>query len=405
MNLLFSFTESFNSLKHNKFRTFLTTLGMFIGVASIISIISIGLMTRQSVMTEIDKLGSNMIFVSANYAAFQENHDWEFVKAEDYRILQEKFKDTTILPYFSTSQNIQVMGQVYNENIQSVGKHYNDEWERGIEAGRFFNPDDHDNKRKVIVLGCDAAAKYFGDEDPIGKTMCLDNIVYTVVGKLAPVNTHSFTDGIRDDEILVPFETLSLFSDLSHYGGVPVVHYLIFKVHDIKKMDYIESQLRAFFFSRYGLKDGKEKFRISIPRDGIKKINKVFNVITLVISLIAGISLLVSGIGIMNIMLVAISERTREIGIRKSIGAKPRDIMSQFLIESITICLLGGIVGVGLGILITWIVSAIMMLPFLISSASIFIGLGVSFAVGFTFGFFPAIQASKLDPIKALSQV
>ena len=405
MNLLFSFTESFNSLKHNKFRTFLTTLGMFIGVASIISIISIGLMTRQSVMSEVDKLGSNMIFVSANYAAFQENNDWEFIKGDDYEILQEKFKDTIIVAYFFTAQNIQVMGQIHNENIIGLGRNYNEVWERKVDSGRFFNLDDHNQKRKVVVLGCDAAAKYFGDEDPTGKTMCLDNIVYTVVGKLAPVNDQILSDGIRNSEILVPYETLSLYSDLSGYGGVPIVHYLILKVQDINEIDFIESQLKTFFFSNYGLKDGKEKFRVSIPRDGIKKINKVFNVITLVISLIAGISLLVSGIGIMNIMLVAISERTREIGIRKSIGAKPRDIMSQFLIESITICVLGGIVGVGLGILISWIVSAIMMLPFIISTASIFIGLGVSFAVGFTFGFFPAIQASRLDPIKALSQV
>ena len=403
MNPLYSFVESFVTLKDNKFRTFLIILGIFVGVASIIAIISTGMGVRIAVMSDIDELGSTMINVRPNYRAYETWDKRTRLQLEDVEVFKQKFPNSTVLPYMIAFGKVKACGRSCEDKTYGMGREYFDVFEKDLKQGRFLDDLDHDLRRKVAVIGSRMAQRLFKDECPIGRTIFMVNSSYTVVGVMGRAVNQNFRDGIDTMSIIVPIETLygSLSTNWRERFGI---NHIMIKADDKKNVDKIIQQGEVYLFAKHGLINDKPRFIFRSFKANIEKSNQIFEIITLVISLIAGISLLVSGIGIMNVMLVAVSERTREIGIRKSLGAKPRDILSQFLIEAITICLLGGVVGVLLGFLFTFIIAGLMNNPFYISGASIIISLGVSLAIGFIFGFFPAIKASRLDPITALSK-
>jgi putative ABC transport system permease protein len=210
-------------------------------------------------------------------------------------------------------------------------------------------------------------------------------------------------DGSDDDTAYVPYEVLSDLTNWDAYGG-PRVMRIYFKVKDIADLDFVSAQLDQYLSHKYGTIEGKPRFTVRKAEDSIQTTNKVFDIITTVITLIAGISLVVGGIGIMNIMLITVTERTREIGIRKALGAKRRDILAQFLIESIIICLIGGGIGIILGIGITAFISALQRWEYLLPWAPILIGLAVSITIGLFFGIYPALKAARLDPVVALTK-
>ena len=403
MNPLYSFVESFITLKDNKFRTFLIILGIFIGVASIITIISTGMNARQSIMSDLDELGSTLIYCSPNYRAYERGDKRKRLQMEDVEVFRQKFPDSTILPYMMSYGDIYAPGRSCPETVYGLGENYFDVWKKELREGRFLDSLDHQLRRKVAVIGSRMATKLFKDTSPIGKTISFYNVNYTVVGVMGPALNTNMRDGVNTMSVVVPVESfyLSLSIRMRERTGIACI---MIKAKDKDRVDKIIQEGEVYLFSKYGMNRDKPRFRFQSPKASIEKSNEIFEIITIVISLIAGISLLVSGIGIMNVMLVAVSERTREIGIRKSIGAKPRDILSQFLVEAITICFLGGVLGIFLGFLCTFLVATAMGFDFFLSVGSVVIGLGVSLVIGFIFGFFPAIQASKLDPITALSK-
>jgi putative ABC transport system permease protein len=210
-------------------------------------------------------------------------------------------------------------------------------------------------------------------------------------------------DGSDDDTAFVPWEVLADLTPWDIYGG-PRVMRIYLKVHDLADLDFTASQVGQYLSTKYGTIDGQARFTVRKAEDSINTTNRVFDVITTVITLIAGISLVVGGIGIMNIMLITVTERTREIGIRKALGAKRRDILAQFLIESIIICMIGGGIGILLGIAITLLVSVVQAWQYLLPWSSIGIGLAVSITIGLFFGIYPALKASRLDPVVALTK-
>ena len=403
MNPLYSFVESFVTLKDNKFRTFLIILGIFVGVASIISIISTGIGVRRAIMSDIDELGSTIINVRPNYRAYRSGDKRARLQLEDVEVFKQKFPGSTVLPYMILFGDIKASGRKCTDRTYGMGEEYFDIFKKELIQGRFLDSLDHQLRRKVAVIGSRMAKRLFKDECPIGKVINMVNANYTVVGVMGNSVNQNLRDGIDTGSIIVPVESMYITLSVYWRERFGISHVMI-KAKDKDSVDKIIQQGEVYLFSKYGLVNDKPRFVFRSPKASIEKSNEVFDIITVVISLIAGISLLVSGIGIMNVMLVAVSERTREIGIRKSLGAKPRDILSQFLIEAITICLLGGVVGILLGFLFTLIVAALMSNPFYISGGSIIIGIGVSLAIGFIFGFFPAIKASRLDPITALSK-
>lgn len=403
MKILFSLSEATETIRHNKFRTFLTMLGMNIGVGAIIAIISIGLMARTSIMEGVGELGAALIIVQPEYKSYDDQERPLRLAPEDGTNLARLFPEETVLPYLQGSADTSARGLTNGEQVFGVGEDYNLVWNRELEAGRFFGPEDHHLRRKVAVIGSRIARKYFGTGEAVGETLRVGAQVYTVVGVLNERGRETMNDGTGDTTIYLPLETYQSFFNHGWYGR-PYLNYLLIRVENMDRINEIVSKTEIYLFSRYGFKNGEPRFRVSKSQDDINTFNKVFDVITLVISLIAGLSLLVSGMGIMNIMLVAITERTREIGIRKSLGARRRDILEQFLIEAIIICLLGGGIGVILGMLISFLVALSQSWSYLVPLFSVAAGLGVSLAIGLFFGIYPAMRAARMDPIKALSR-
>jgi putative ABC transport system permease protein len=210
-------------------------------------------------------------------------------------------------------------------------------------------------------------------------------------------------DSSDDDTCYVPFEILSGMMDWTSTGG-PRVPTVYFKVKDLSDLDGLASRVERYLASAHGEVGGESRFVVRSAEESIQTTNKVFDIVTTVITLIAGISLVVGGIGIMNIMLVTVTERTREIGIRKALGARRRDILGQFLIESVIICLIGGGLGIVLGVLVTAVVSVVRGWEYLLPWFAVGVGLVVSVSIGLFFGIYPAVKAARLDPVVALTK-
>lgn len=403
MKLLFGIVEAGETIRHNKLRTILTMLGMNIGVASIISIIAIGLMTRSSIMESTGILGASQLTVNPEWQHYSGEEMVTQLTPDDARYLQEFIPEATVLPYLIGYEAISAQGLTEEERVMGVSSSYNEVWMWQIASGRFLDAGDFQLRRKAAVLGSRAVNQYFSETDPLGKTIHIGKTPYTVVGVLQPRGKAVTNDGSDDSTIFIPLQTYQIFYDYSWYGK-PYLDQMIIKVNNLENLDTIVSAVEIYLFSKYGLIGDKNRFNVSRNQDQINTVNKVFDVITLVISLIAGLSLLVSGMGIMNIMLVGITERIREIGIRKSLGATMWDILEQFLMEAIIICLLGGGVGVILGLLVSSLVAIWQGWAFILPVSGILAGLGISIGIGVFFGIYPAMRAARMDPVRALSR-
>lgn len=401
--LLYLFREAWDTIGHNKMRTFLTMLGMNIGVGAIIAIISLGLMARESIMAEVGEMGASMVWIYPDREAYQ---DWERVirlTPEDGDNLKAMLPKDTIMPSLRQNLSVTARGKSREHRIYGVDGEYNRVWQFGLPSGRFINHDDNQFKRKSAVIGNRAAQYFFGDESPLGKNIIIQDRVFTIIGVREEPKQGIISDGSDGNTFYIPYETFRGFHDYGWYGQ-PYLNSLQINITDIGNINRSTSLIENYLIRKYGFIRGESRFIVEQAKQSLDQFNKIFSIITTVISLIAGISLLVSGIGIMNIMLVAITERTREIGIRKALGAQRRDILLQFLIEAIIICLLGGGIGVILGMALTFLVALSQSWNFLVPLFAVASGLGVSFLIGLAFGIIPASQASRLPPVEALSK-
>ncbi|MCG8454135.1 MAG: ABC transporter permease [Spirochaetales bacterium] len=398
------FAEALDMIRHNKMRTALTMFGMNIGVAAIIAVVSLGAMARADIMGEMDGIGASLLWTYPNYRAYQ-GTDWSDYRPlsyKDYQNIHGFLDEAIIIPSNDGNEEISAMGYSNTFNVMGTVPEYTKVFDHSLAYGRFLNEKDLSSRRHVAVLGSRASAAFFGQDNPLGKTVVIAGRPYTVVGSFYPREQGMMGDGTDDSTVYVPLGSyLSLSGNSSESGFLGM---MMFKANDVSLINTIREKLEGYWLASYGLYNGLERFRVNVAEDEIKTFNKVFSIITLVISLLAGISLVVSGIGIMNIMLVSISERTREIGIRKSLGATRSDVLMQFLIEALVVCFLGGGIGLLLGAGFSALIGATQNWAYILSPLAVGLALGLSGAVGVFFGLYPAVKASRMDPVEALSQ-
>ena len=393
------FKIALRSLKANKLRTFLTMLGIIIGVASVISMISLGEGARRQTLSTIAKFGTNIITVKPGE---KKNRHVSTGKVETLT-LKDAFAIRDYVPNING-----VAAQVYQSRQLKYGNKNSNSTIRGVSAdyvwignfqidvGRFFTEEEVRSARKICVLGATVVKNLFESENPVGKTLKVDGNNYLVIGTTVAKGALTWWD--PDDQIFIPVTTAQ-----KRLFGIKYVQSIDVQIKDMNDIETVKQDIEALLRNRHNLRQGdKNDFYVQNSAEWLQSWGKAAQTFQFLLGGIAAISLLVGGIGIMNIMLVSVTERTREIGIRIAIGAKKREIRKQFLIESILISFLGGSIGIGLGVLISRAASRMGDLETIVSLQSILLAFGFSVGIGIFFGLYPATKASNLNPIDAL---
>ncbi len=388
-----------DALMSNRIRSLLTMLGVIIGVASVILLVSIGEGARTYIRRELGNLGTNiLIAVPGKTSAKGGFHPPEASSIrklvyDDAVIIKKRTKHVAdAVPVFFGSAKIKYHNQSRDNSVVGVTETYFDIRNLSVETGRFINESDVDSNRKVVVLGRTVKRELFGDKNALGAVVSIGETKYRVIGVM---EKKGVTLGIDfDDIVFIPTTSAQQLFDTDRLFNITI------KVKSPKEVDDAINEIKQILIKRHA---GNEDFTIMSQDEMLGVMTKVLNIMTAVLAGIAAISLVVGGIGIMNIMLVSVRERTREIGIRKALGAKNRDILVQFLSESVALSLIGGIIGVLFGSVISLgIPYFLKFLPTQISWWSVLIAFFFSASVGVFFGVYPARKASLYDPIVAL---
>ena len=423
MKLYDSFRSALQSLVVNKLRSALTMLGVIIGVASVIAMVAVGNGASQQVQNTILSLGSNLITVSPANLSDQglrgAGAQSQNLTLEDMRAIQTQLGSSIAASEAEQGAGrwqVTAAGQNWNTNVNGVTEDYPIVRDWPLQSGDFFSGSDLTVNAQVAVLGSTTATSLFGEADAVGQTIQLRQVFggggqgqgqqrarivnFKVVGVLEPKGS-TFGFG-RDDQILVPVTTAQRVLT----GRLNVVNTIVVKAMSSDAMTDTTADVTNVLLQRHNISDpAAADFTVTNQNDTLAALGAVTGTFTLLLGAIGGISLLVGGIGIMNIMLVSVNERTREIGIRKAVGARRQDIMVQFLIESMALTGIGGILGILLGWSITLVVALIPQasgLVLVITTGTVIIAVGVSVAIGVVFGLYPAMRAARLHPIQAL---
>ncbi len=396
--------EAIGTLRLNKMRTGLAILGIIIGIGSVIALISLGQGSQKSVENQIQSLGSNLLTVmpggQMSGAVRGAAGGAITLTLDDAEAIQTSAQITTIKnvsPEFT--QRSQVIAGRNNTNTQIIGVYpqYADIRKIEMSSGTFITQRDVDSMTKVAVIGPQAASDLFGDNaNPIGQTIRAAGQTFRIIGVTVSKGGTGFNN--PDDAIYVPLSTAQkqLFGE-NYITGIAV------EAKDSSVMTQAQNEIGYLLLDRHKLATSEEAdFFIFSQNDILTSASQITSTFTALLSGIAAISLLVGGIGIMNIMLVTVTERTREIGLRKALGAKKKVIITQFLIEAVILTVTGGAIGMILGVTASYILSRVINLPFTVSASSIVLAIGVSGAIGMLFGWYPAKKASDLQPIEAL---
>ena len=423
MKIYDSFRSALQSLVVNKLRSALTMLGVIIGVASVIAMVAVGNGASQQVQNTILSLGSNLITVSPANLSDQglrgAGAQAQNLTLEDMRSIQAQLGPTIAAveaEQMAGRWQVTAAGQNWNTNGNGVTEDYPVVRDWPLQSGDFFSGSDITVNAQVAVIGSTTATSLFGEGDAVGQTIQLRQVFgggaqgqgqqrarivnFKVVGVLEPKGS-TFGFG-RDDQILVPITTAQRVLT----GRLNVVNSIVVKATSSDAMTETTADVTNVLLQRHNISDpAAADFTVTNQNDTLAALGAVTGTFTLLLGAIGGISLLVGGIGIMNIMLVSVNERTREIGIRKAVGARRQDIMVQFLIESMALTGIGGILGILLGWSITLVVALIPQasgLVLVITTGTVIIAVGVSVAIGVVFGLYPAMRAARLHPIQAL---
>ena len=401
MNLLLSVGISYRAIKSNKVRSFLTTLGIIIGVAAVISLVSITGGAKNMIEGQLASLGANSLVVNSG----KRTKSGKTVLTGNVKPLTgkdvEAIENIEAVKYVSAISNTTANVVSGNRNIFTavigVGNDFifiNDWFP---ERGTFFNELDVRETALVGVLGKTVKENLFGSQDPIGKNVRIGKYTYRVIGVMSPIGpTPSGKD--QDDIVLLPYTSVQ-----KRLVGTKSLNRITVFVDPAYDLAYAQGEIEKTLRRQHGIKDGMDDdFFVRTQQTQINTIKNVSRILTVLLGSIASISLVVGGIGIMNIMLVSVGERTREIGIRLAVGAKEKNILVQFLIESVLLSLVGGAIGTAVGILISKVASTLTGWPTQISVLSIFVAFAFSALVGIVFGIYPAKKAAQLNPIDAL---
>jgi len=407
MRILSDITYSWRTLGASKSRTFLTMLGVIIGVMSVLSVSSIGLSAEELVVGQVKSLGTNLVGVVPGGGQESGPPPIAFgivttsVKISDANAIADLPHVVAATPYVQSTQSVTSPVKTITMPVVGVSEALPIVEDFTIEHGRFFGPQDIGNVGRVVVLGFGAAEDLFPDDDPIGQTVRIKNNSYLVIGVAEERGSAAFQN--QDDQLFVPVTTAQKL-----IAGVDYVTFIRAKVDATERVDQVREDIRKLLRRRHGNNDPeKDDFTVRSADQAANALGNVTGAVQGFLTVVTAISLVVGGINIMNVMFVAVRERTREIGLRKALGARPRRILTQFLIESSMIAFMGGAIGALLGVGIAGIAAVVIQKlgydwTFLVSLPGVAWSLGSSLGIGIAFGVWPAMQAAKLEPIGAL---
>lgn len=402
MNIANLLKIALKALNNNKMRCFLTMLGIIIGVASVITMLAIGQGSKNSIKEQISEMGSNMIMIHPGNmqrgGVRQSSDDMQTLEVADYEALRSLPGVAAISPQVGSSGQLVNGNNNYPSSITGITSDYLDIRKLKIKDGSMFTDHDVKSAAKVCILGKTVVDNLFPNgENPVGRVIRFGKIPMTVVGVLESKGTNSMGQD-QDDVVLAPYTTvMKRILAIDHIQGI-----FASATNEEETEETIDA-ITEILRQRHKIQDGADNdFEIRSQQELSEMMNSTSDMMTVLLACIAGISLLVGGIGIMNIMYVSVTERTREIGLRMSIGARGVDILSQFLIEAVIISVSGGVIGIIVGCLASWGVNLLAHWPVGIQAYSVVLSFVVCTVTGVFFGWYPAKKAAGLDPIEAI---
>ena len=396
-----SFLMAWASLIANKMRSSLTMLGIIIGVAAVIALVSIGNGVKQQVSDSISSLGSNLLMVMPGAprtpgvrptASSQRS-----LKEGDYKAIAKLDGVAAASPFTSNSYVAIYQSNNWTTTVSGVSPSLQTINNLTMKDGRFITEKNVQNRERVAVVGSTIVKNLFGNEDPVGKDIRVKNIPFKIIGVLESKGNSSMGED-QDDVVYIPYTTA-----MERVQGVDYLRMVYVSANDDNGINRLQADIENLLRVRHNIKDSNlDDFNIRNMQSIMETMQQTTSTLTLFLGAVAAISLVVGGIGIMNIMLVSVTERTREIGIRKALGATYNVIVTQFLIEAVVISLMGGIIGIIFGIGASQLISKFSGMSTVLSIPTIFLSFGFSIAIGLVFGVYPARKAARLNPIDAL---
>jgi putative ABC transport system permease protein len=386
-----AFRVALDALRANRLRSSLTMLGVIIGVGAVVILVAIGSGAKQEVEQQVEGLGSNIIIVVPGRFEFGSAPSVSRLTLDDVDVLGRVVGDRDrVAVTVASGETVRVGSRETFVTVNGVNESVPNVFNRPLARGEYITDTDVDTRRRVAVLGSTVVRDVFGDVEPLGRQVSIAGVRFRVIGVFAQVGTTFGVD--RDAEVHIPVTAAQRLFGVERIDGLAV------KAPTSDAVPRLQDDLVAALQDKYS----GEEFSAVTQTQILGTIGRILGLLTLVLAAIAAISLLVGGVGVSNIMLVSVRERTREIGLRKALGARQRDVLLQFLIEAVLLCVVGGLLGIGLGVGTSLLVDALSPLPAVIAWWSPVLAFAVSAAVGIFFGVAPARRAGRLDPVVAL---
>ena len=396
-----SFLMAWASLIANKLRSLLTMLGIIIGVAAVIALVSIGNGVKQDIEDSISSLGSNLLVVLPGAprtpGVRPSQGSMKSLKISDYEAIAKLEGVKAASPMTNGSYVVIYQNKNWTTSVAGVNSNFQDVNNWTMTSGRFFSDKNVQNRERVAVVGQTVVKNLFTDEDPVGKEIRVKNIPFRVIGVLKSKGNGTMGND-QDDTVLIPYTT-----SMERVEGIDYLRRVYVVAKDDEGIDRLQADIENLLRVRHNIKDTNlDDFNIQNMKSIMETVAQTTGTFTLFLGAVAAISLVVGGIGIMNIMLVSVTERTREIGVRKALGATYSVIVTQFLIEAVVISLMGGFIGIAFGIGASKVIGMVSGMSTVVSVPTIIMSFAFSMAIGLIFGIYPARKAAKLNPIDAL---
>ena len=405
MNILMIFRVALRAIWRNKIRSLLTALGIIVGIAAVIAVIAIGQGASTEMQRSISSMGNNLVMIfpgSMRTGGMQMGAGAvTTLTPEDGEQIQLQLQHLVagVTPMVRSAAQVIFQENNWATTISGCGSAFPIVRGWDVGDGAFFTDADVRAGNRVVILGKTVADNLFGETDPVGQTIRVKNMPFKVVGVMQTKGTNSMGQD-QDDILIMPYSTVKRVLQRSKFNNV---NQLLVSLHSLDDLETAKEEITALLRQRHKLGNDKEDdFTVRDMTEILDSITSITRLMTILLTCVASISLIVGGIGIMNIMLVSVTERTKEIGLRMAIGARPIDILMQFLLESIVLALVGGFIGIIVGVSGALTVGHVQKWPILITQSSIVISFTFSALVGVAFGFFPALRASRLNPIDCL---